>query len=362
LRHLLSLALMILPNFGIAGDMQTAIGAVRVETKASGLVEPWALAFLPDGGFLVTLRGGELRHYDTSGAFLNVSGVPNVAARGQGGLLDVVLARDFTASRTIFLSYAKPIGQGAATALAIARLSPDGRRLEGLRDLFVMNRATPSKIHFGGRIVELLDGTLFLTLGERGDRDEAQNAASHNGSIVRLRRDGKPIVNAPSLNGQPEIWSIGHRNPQGAALDRVGKFWVVEHGAKGGDEINFVRRGGNFGWPVISYGRHYSGLKIGEGTHKTGMEQPEFFWDPSIAPSGLMIYSGKMWPQWAGDFFVGSLKFDMISRLEWRSASLVEAERISGPETGRVRDVREAPDGSIWFLSVDNGAVYRLSK
>lgn len=362
MRHLIAVLLLILPGFTNAEPLKTSLGTVRVDRMATDLVEPWGLAFLPDGGFLVTLRGGELRHYDPTGGFSVVSGVPQVVARGQGGLLDVASARDFSTSRTLFISYAKPVGTGAATALARAHLSLDGTRLEGLRELFVMNRATISKHHFGGRIVEARDGTLFLTLGERGEQDEAQNPATHNGSIVRLHRDGKPLLNAQDLNGLPELWSIGHRNPQGAALDRSGKLWVAEHGAKGGDEINSIRQGANYGWPIISYGRHYSGLKIGEGTHKTGMEQPEFYWDPSIAPSGLMIYSGKMWPQWTGHFFVGSLKFDMISRLALQSGALVEVERISGNQTGRVRDIREAPDGSIWFLSVDNGAVYRLSK
>ena len=184
----------------------------------------------------------------------------------------------------------------------------------------------------------------------------------HNGSVVRINRDGSVPADNPfvgTAGARPEIWSYGHRNPQGATLGPDGRLWLNEHGARGGDEVNVIRKGANYGWPVIAYGRHYSGLKIGEGTAKPGMEQPETFWDPSIAPSGMMIYSGKLWPEWAGDIFVGSLKFDYISRLEGNP--LREVERISGPETTRVRDVREAPDGSIWFLSVGERAVYRLT-
>jgi glucose/arabinose dehydrogenase len=344
-----------------ASEMTSISGRLTVQKMASGLTEPWGIAFLPGGGVLITERGGQLLHFIDGQQAIPVTGLPDIRVRGQGGLLDVVAARDFARTRTIFLSYAKPVGGGAATALASARLSDDGTSLENLRDLFVMNRATNSKHHFGGRIVEAPDGTLFLTLGERGDRDEAQNLQSHNGAVVRISRDARPLVNAAKLGGLPEIWSYGHRNPQGAALDRAGRFWVVEHGARGGDEINAIRQGANYGWPVIAYGRHYTGFKIGEGTHKAGMEQPDFYWDPSIAPSGMMIYSGKLWPEWSGDFFIGSLKFDMISRLAVRASKLVEVERLSSPETGRVRDIREAPDGSIWFLSVDNGAAYRIT-
>lgn len=335
-------------------------GPYRVEQMASRLNQPWAIGFLPGGGWLVTLRGGQLRHYPGNGRFQRVLGVPNVRAGGQGGLLDVVVARDFATSRTIFLSYVKSMHGSVGTALASARLSASGARLEGVRILFEMQTDAGSKKHFGGRIVEAGDGTLFLTLGERGDRPEAQNVTNHNGTIVRITRDGSIPPSNPDLGGLPEIWSFGHRNPQGAALDGRGQLWAVEHGALGGDEVNLIKRGANYGWPVIAYGRHYSGAKIGEGSAKAGMEQPAFYWDPSIAPSGMMIYSGKLWPEWKGGFFVGSLKFDHIARLERSGGGLREVQQISGPEFGRVRDVREAPDGSIWFLSVDEGAAYRM--
>lgn len=336
-------------------------GPYKVEQMASGLKEPWAIGFLPDGGWLVTMRGGELRHYNSTGGFQKVTGVPGVLARGQGGLLDVVVARDFTANRMIFLSYVTRIEDSVGTVLASARLAKNSAKLEGLTILFEMKTDARSKKHFGGRIVEARDGTLFLTLGERGNRREAQNVTNHNGTIIHINRDGSIPSGNPELGGLPEIWSFGHRNPQGAALDARGQLWAVEHGARGGDEINLIKKGANYGWPVIAYGRHYSGAKIGEGTARAGMEQPAYYWDPSIAPSGMMIYSGKLWPEWRGDFFIGALKFDYISRLERNGSRLSEAEQISGPEFGRVRDVREAPDGSIWFLSVDDGAVYRIT-
>ena len=215
--------------------------------------------------------------------------------------------------------------------------------------------------HFGSRLVEAGDGTLFLTIGDRGDRPSAQDLDVENGSVLRITKDGQIPAGNPFVGqagAQPEIWSYGHRNPQGAASDLEGNLWVVEHGARGGDEVNRVRKGANYGWPVISYGRHYSGLKIGEGTQKEGMEQPEYYWDPSIAPSGMMIYSGALWPEWRGSIFVGSLKFDRISRLS--GDPLVE-EVLETEETVRVRDVREGPDGAIWFLSVGEGALFRVS-
>jgi len=228
--------------------------------------------------------------------------------------------------------------------------------------IWEMQPGTTGGRHFGSRLIEAPDGALFVTVGERGDRPSAQDLGRANGSVLRIAKDGAIPPGNPFVDregAQPEIWSYGHRNPQGAALDRKGDLWIVEHGARGGDEVNRVRKGANYGWPVISYGTHYSGAKIGVGTHKEGMEQPEFYWDPSIAPSGMAIYSGALWPEWRGDFFVGSLKFDMISRLS--GDPLEEVERISGPQTQRVRDIAEGPDGALWFLSVGQGALYRVT-
>ncbi|GAB5438569.1 PQQ-dependent sugar dehydrogenase [Falsiruegeria mediterranea] len=344
-----------------AQTLNTRAGAVQLTQMIGGLDTPWAIGVLPTGGFLITERDGDLL-FVQDGQSTKVSGVPKVQARGQGGLLDVTVARDFARSREIFLTYSKRQRGGAGTALAVAKLDNNGRRLTNVRTIFEAATGGSGGRHFGSRVVEGRDGTLFVTIGDRGDRPSAQDRSNHNGTIVRINRNGtvpgdNPFVGDAGI--RPEIWSYGHRNPQGAGLDGRGRLWTSEHGAKGGDEVNAIRKGANYGWPVISYGVHYSGGKIGEGTSKPGMEQPEHYWDPSIAPSGLMVYSGKLWPQWRGDLFVGSLKFDYISRLD--GGNVREVEQIKGPQTERVRDIVEAPDGSIWFISVGQGAVYRMT-
>lgn len=356
------LVVALLPVSGLA--LETDQGSVTVKPVVTGLDAPWGVAELPDGGLLVTERNGRLV-FVSGGQAAAVDGVPRVAASGQGGLLDVTLARDFATSRTVFLTYSKPQGRGSGTALAAAELSADGARLDNVRDLFESAPGGNTGRHFGSRVVEAPDGTLYVTIGDRGDRPSAQDRANHNGAIVRVNRDGSvpadnPFVGEDGL--QPHIWSYGHRNPQGAGLDAGGTLWTSEHGARGGDEVNRVRKGANFGWPVISYGVHYSGASIGEGTAQAGMEQPAFYWDPSMAPSGLMIYQGDMFPEWRGDMFVGSLKFSYISRLDMRGGRVREVEQIEGDETLRVRDIVEAPDGSILFISVGNGAVYRMTR
>ncbi|WP_027258930.1 PQQ-dependent sugar dehydrogenase [Leisingera aquimarina] len=357
-----AVALLTFSTPGQAEKLSSTQGDLSVSRQAGGFDVPWAFDFLPGGGLLVTERDGRLFHV-LEGRKQAVKGVLAVAAEGQGGLLDVMVPRDFIRSREIFLTFSRRQGRGAGTALASGRLSPDSTRLTDVRILFEAAPGALGGRHFGSRVVEARDGSLFISLGERGDRPSAQNLRLHQGSVVRINRDGSVPAGNPftgTQGAQPEIWSYGHRNPQGMALDLQGNLWVAEHGAKGGDEVNRIRKGANYGWPVISYGRHYSGGKIGEGTSKPGMEQPEWYWDPSIAPSGMMIYSGRMWPQWRGDIFVGSLKFDYISRLS--GAPLVEAEQLRSSETGRIRDVQEAPDGSIWFASESAGAVYRLSR
>lgn len=337
----------------------TTAQAQRIDPVATGLDVPWALDLLPDGRALVTERAGRLLLIGSAGA-VPVRGTPKVAAIGQGGLLDVMVPRDFARTGEVFVTFAKSSGSAASTALAVGRL--DGTRLRDLRVLFHADPASSGGRHFGSRVIEAPDGTLFLTLGDRGDRPSAQDLGSHSGSIIRINRDGTIPADNPFVGvagARPEIWSYGHRNPQGAALDRNGQLWAVEHGAKGGDEVNRIRKGANFGWPVISYGRHYSGKKIGEGTAKPGMQQPAFYWDPSIAPSGMAIYSGKLNPVWRGQFLVGSLKFDYIARLG--GDPLREVGRIETDETLRIRDVIEAPDGTILFLSEGNGTLYRLT-
>jgi glucose/arabinose dehydrogenase len=324
-------------------------GVVQITPVIEDLYAPWAVGFLPDGGLLITERDGVLIYFK-NGARKKVSGVPQVFAKGQGGLLDVVVARNFAKTRMIFLTFAEPRGKRAGSALATARLSKDASKLTDLRVIY--RQKYPSKVtrHFGSRVVEGRDGWLYVTVGDRGDRLKAQSLMHHNGKVIRVRRDG----------GRSAIYSRGHRNPQGAALDLKGQLWTVEHGPKGGDEVNRPEQGKNYGWPVISYGRHYSGGKVGEGHEKSGMEQPIYYWDPSIAPSGMMIYSGKLWPEWKGDIFVGSLKFDLISRLEREGGKIIAEERLFKDRYNRIRDIREAPDGSIYFLAAGDGVLYQM--
>ena len=335
---------------------------VQVDTMADGFDTPWSVAFLPDGAFLVTEREGRLWHVGPDGKRSQVRGLPDIRVTGQGGLLDVAVMRDFPETGEIVFSYARPQGRAEGTAMSIARLSQDRTRLEDVRLLFEMKPGSSGGRHFGGRVVEAADGTLFLTTGDRGDDESAQDLMRHNGKVIRVNRDGSVPDDNPFVgrdDALPEIWSYGHRNPQGATLDSEGQLWLAEHGARGGDEVNLVQRGANYGWPVISYGRHYSGQRIGEGTEKPGMEQPQMYWDPSMAPSGMTFYTGDLWPAWQGQAFVGSLKFDYIARIGGRD--LAELEQIEGRETERVRDIREAPDGSIWFISEGRGTIYRLT-
>ncbi|MEM1074720.1 MAG: PQQ-dependent sugar dehydrogenase [Pseudomonadota bacterium] len=348
----------------IAAFLNGALAETRINPMITGLDTPWGFALLPDGSVLVTEKDGRILRW-SGDRLREVTGAPSVVDRGQGGLLDITTARDFAQSRTLFLTYSKRQRGGAGTTLARAELSADGTRLQNLRDIFEMSSGSSGGRHFGSRVVEARDGTLFVTIGDRGDRPAAQDRSNHVGTIIRVTKTGAVPSDNPFLDVsgvRPEIWSYGHRNPQGAGLDARGQLWTAEHGARGGDEVNFIRKGANYGWPVISYGRHYSGAKIGEGTQKAGMEQPASYWDPSIAPSGLMIYNGNMFPEWRGDMFVGSLKFDYISRLDITGETTREVGKIENSTTLRVRDIQEAPDGSIWFMSVGNGTIYRVSK
>ncbi len=350
-----------------ANSMSSQAGALSVTPMADGFRTPWSVGFLPDGSFLVTEREGRLWRVTPQGQRHQITGLPEIRVGGQGGLLDLLVPRDFDRTGEIIFSFAKPQGAGEGTAMAIARLSDDRMRLENLRLMFEMAPGSSGGQHFGGRIVEAPDGALFLTIGDRGNRDSAQDLRSHNGTVVRINRDGSvpsdnPFVTTPGA--LPEIFSFGHRNPQGATLDGDGNLWLNEHGARGGDEVNLVRAGVNYGWPVIAYGVHYSGAPIGEGTAKEGMAQPALYWDPSMAPSGMVIYTGDLWPAWQGQMFVGSLKFDYIARLDGdplRGTPMSQAERISSRETARVRDIRQAPDGSLWFISEQRGTIYRVT-
>ncbi len=367
----LTLALAILISFAAFSPalaqvstetIQTSAGKMEVSAVVTGLNEPWGFSFLPDGKIVLTEREGRVLLVTPGTGVVVLRNPPQVLADGQGGLLDVLVPRDFAQSRTLFFSHAKRQGRGSGTAVTKAVLSADGASLSDHDTIFEIAPGSSGGRHFGSRLVEAQDGTLFVTVGDRGSDDTAQDRSLHNGSVLRITKTGavpsdNPFVNTAGV--QPEIWSYGHRNPQGAALDRNGQLWITEHGARGGDEVNRIQKGANFGWPVISYGTHYSGRKIGEGTAKPGLEQPVTHWDPSIAPSGLSFYNDGPIRGWSGDMFAGSLKFDYIARLS--GSPLREVEQIRGDSTQRVRDVRQGPDGALWFLSVGNGALYRMA-
>jgi len=325
-----------------------AFEGAALDECADDLSAPWAVAVISDEEFLVSERDGRLLHFKAD-MRQAVSGVPKVWARGQGGLLDVVLARDFLQSRDIFLTFAKPNGRGAGTALGVGKLSSDGSRIENFTVLFEQPNSTRGERHFGSRVVEAPNGDLFVTVGDRGTADLAQDMDSTAGKVIRVARDGRW-----------EIHSLGHRNPQGATLDRLGRLWTVEHGARGGDEVNRPEKGKNYGWPVISYGTNYDGSKMGIGTSAVGLVHPSHVWDPSIAPSGFTIYSGKLFEKWKDQMFIGSLKFDMISRLRVSGDKATEVERMFQDKYPRIRDIREAPDGTIWFLSIGDDALYQI--
>jgi len=340
---------------------ESSAGPLKAEIVATGLEFPWAVGFLPDGRLLVTERPGRLRVIGADGQpGAPVSGVPEVWAEGQGGLLDVALAPDFETSGRLYLSYAQPGLGGAGTAVMAAslRLSGDSGALEDQQVIFRMNRFTGRGQHFGSRIVIAPDGNLFVTLGERGEMDRAQDPADLAGAVVRIGPDGSIPADNPFADGgagNAALWSLGHRNPQGATLGPDGALWTVEHGAKGGDEINKPLAGLNYGWPVITYGEDYNGSKIGTGTEKPGYEQPVYYWDPSIAPSGMDFYDGALFPAWQGDLLVGSLKFQLLSHLKMEGEQVVDEERLFEGAFGRIRDVRTGPDGAI-YLATDESA------
>ena len=342
---------------------------VTLEQIATGLDSPWGLTFLPGGDALVTEINGAMRIIKNGKASDPIQGVPKVAAGGQGGLLDVQAAPDFATSKRIYFSFSEPRGDNTnGTSVASATLVRDasGARLENVKVIFQQKPAKESSLHFGGRIVPMPDGSLFITLGERAlFRDEAQNADNELGKLVRIMPDGSPFAGNPKFDGwAPKVWSIGHRNMQGAAINpKDGKLWTVEHGAKGGDEINIPEVGHNYGWPVISYGRDYSGAKIGEGTAKEGLEQPVYYWDPSIAPSSLIFYTGDKYPAWKGSIFVGALAGQALHRLKVEGNYITGEEVLFKDKNFRFRNVVQAPDGYLYVL-VDSpapwGSLWRI--
>ena len=341
---------------------------VKVETIATGLEHPWAVAVLPDGAYLVTERPGRMRLIRDGKVSDPIAGVPEVYARGQGGLLDVALDPKFTGNRTLYFTASVAANGGSGTAVFRARLSPDEKQLTDVKRIFLMNKLSRGNIQYGSRIAIARDGSLFVGLGDRGEQDRAQDFHDDAGSIIHIEADGSIPANNPFKDGKialPEIWSKGHRNPQGITFDAAtNKLYTAEHGARGGDEINSPEAGKNYGWPVISYGVNYSGTKIGVGTAKAGMEQPLFYWDPSIAPGAIAIYRGKMFPEWNGDLLVTALKFKLLSRLSRDgSGKITERERIFDGEFGRMRDIIVAPDGALLITTdEDDGALLRVAR
>ncbi len=344
--------------------IETDDGPLEVTAVAGPFDHPWAVAFLPDGGFLVTERdSGTLWRVAADGGKSAVTGMPEVASGGQGGLLDVVAARDFAETGRIFFTFSEPAGSGLARTSAASAVL-EGNALTSLEIIFRQDPPGSTSRHFGSRIVEAPDGTLWIGLGDRGESDTVQDPSNHRGKVIRIAPDGSAPADNPRLpRWREEIWSTGHRNIQGATLDpATGDLLTVEHGARGGDEINAPKAGLNYGWPVISYGVHYSGAEIGVGTQKEGMEQPLWYWDPSIAPSGLAIYEGELFPQWQGDLFVGALKAQLIQRLDRDGTRLSHGAMLFRGEFGRIRDVRVGPDGTLWFLTDErDGMLYRVT-
>jgi aldose sugar dehydrogenase len=347
----------------------SSAGDLVVQTAANGLDHPWALAFLPDRRMLVTERPGRMRIVGEDGTLSPaLAGVPKVFASGQGGLLDVVLDRGFAQNHTIYFCYAEPSEGRARTALARARLIAEGTaRIEAVEVIFRQAGPLSSGNHFGCRIVQTPDDNLFLTTGDHfTTRDQAQILGNDLGKIIRVQPDGSappdnPFVARPAA--EPAIWSYGHRNPQGLALHPVtGKLWEHEHGPRGGDEINIIEKGKNYGWPVIGYGIDYNGAKIHDSTHKAGMEQPIKYWVPSIAPSGMTFYAGNLFASWRGSLFIGALAGQVLVRLELDGDKPVKEERLLQELRERIRDVREGPDGALW-LATDSrsGRILRLA-
>lgn len=341
---------------------------LRVITVAEGLKNPWALDFLPNGNMLVTERGGQMRIVNKDGTKgPTLKGLPEIFTRGQGGLLDVALAPDFATSKRIYFSYSEPAEEGKANSTAVAYATLTGNQLKNVTRVFSQQPKFASTAHFGSRLVFAPDGTLFITLGDRYSRmEDAQTLNNHHGKVVRINPDGSVPGNNPYVQtpgALPEIWSIGHRNIQGAALHpTTGKLYTGEHGPQGGDEINLDEAGKNYGWPIITYGENYGGGKIGIGTHKKGMEQPLYKWVPSIAPAGMTFYTGNKFPEWKGDLLVASLRGKALVRLELEGEKITHEERLLEKEIGeRLRDLVQGPEGYLYLISDEtNGKIYRL--
>ncbi|PFG52155.1 glucose/arabinose dehydrogenase [Marinobacter sp. LV10R520-4] len=340
-------------------------GPFQLETIAEGLEHPWSLAFLPDGSALVTERPGRLRIVQNSAlAAKAIQGVPEVAASGQGGLFDVTLHPDFASNNTLFLSYAHGSPEGMTTRVARAVL--DDNELKDLKVIFEALPRSNGTRHFGGRMAFDSSGYLYIAVGDRGEKDRAQETRDDAGGVHRITIDGEPAPGNPGLGSsaiRDTFYTWGNRNIQGMTVHpQTGEIWTHEHGPRGGDEVNILQAGTNYGWPEITYGIGYSGLPITSDTHKEGMAQPLHYWDPSIAPSGMALYSGGLFPQWQGDVFVGALKLRKLVRLGTNgNDKVIEEEDLLTDLNERLRDVRVGPDGALWLLSdAPQGKLYRM--
>lgn len=367
LRVLLVGALLSVPATAGAASSQTFVSEryeFRLTTLASGLAYPWALAFLPNGDMLISERAGRLRmlrdgKLDPS----PIPGGPDVVLGGQGGLLDIALHPRFAETHLVYLSYSGAGAGGSGTEVARGRLVED--RLVDLKTILVVQPKSPGVRHYGSRLLFGRDGRLYVTTGERGDRNRAQDLGDLAGKVLRISDDGaipsdNPFIGRP--DARPEIFGYGNRNPQGLAMHpETGQIWEVEHGPKGGDELNILSAGANYGWPVITYGRSYGGQPIGEGTAKAGMEQPIKYWTPSISPSGMVFYTGDDFPDWRGNLFVGALSGRALVRLELDGKTVLHEERLLKGLRKRIRDVRQGPDGRLYLLTDEpNGALLRV--
>jgi glucose/arabinose dehydrogenase len=373
LRSLIALFALLL--FGAVAWSQdrfdTEKTAITVTEIAAGLRHPWAIAFLPDGRMLVTERIGKMRIIDQDGAIgSSLGGLPEVDARGQGGLLDVAVHPDFAKNRLVYWSYSERGEGGNSTAVARGRLNADETALTDVKVIFSQAPKLPSTAHFGSRLVFDGKGHLFITLGERSSekfRGQAQDLNSHLGKVIRLNEDGTVPDDNPYVGkagARPEIWSYGHRNVQAAALNpETGELWEIEHGPRGGDELNVAEPAKNYGWPVVSFGVNYSGTPVGTGKSTApGMEDPLYQWTPVIAPSGMTFYSGKLVPEWERNIFVGGLSAEALVRLEMEGRKVVHEERLLEDLGERIRDVVEGPDGALYVATdADNGRILKIA-
>jgi aldose sugar dehydrogenase len=327
------------------------------EQVAGSLSRPWSLAFLPDGDFLVTLRTGSLLRIEPEGSKHEIAGLPPIASAGQGGLLDIILHPDFKNNRIVLFSYSFSSPGGFGTAVARARFEDD--KLHNVQDIFRMSDTSSTTHHFGSRIVFEDEQTILFTIGDRGSRHSAQDLGDERGKVHRIHLDGSVPANNPFGTS---VYTWGHRNAQGLAVQpETGVIWLHEHGPKGGDEVNILTAGANYGWPVITYGEEYRGGEIGEGVSKPGMVQPEIYWSPSIAPSGMTFYTGSRYPGWEGDLFVGALAGTHLRRIEIDGKMITDQEVLLDGKVGRIRDVRTGPDGYLYILTdAANGRLYRL--